>query len=80
MKRGRRRAEEREAYGAYLLPHGANRGKLERLRAVLRAYRRAARALKPLHLRRFYETGRLFYFLDPTGGGKAPSPTATSGW
>lgn len=67
MKRGRRRAEEREAYGAYLLPHGANRGKLERLRAVLRAYRRAARALKPLHLRRFYETGRLFYFLDPTG-------------
>lgn len=66
MKRGKRKAEE-EVYGAYLLPHRANRGKLRRLEGVLHAYRRAARALKPLHLRRFFQTGRLFRFLEPTG-------------
>lgn len=73
MGRRRLRAEQGTAgeevptYGAYLLPHRANRGKLRRLERVLHAYRRAAKALKPLHLRCFYQEGHLSRLLEPTG-------------
>jgi len=60
-------------YGAYLLPHAMTGAKEGVVRDLLRAYRKAAEALFPHHLRAFYETGEIRRFLDPTERG-LPTP------